>query len=274
MDGREATTVAGLAAFAGLPAALVATSTRAEDVCARARTTRSASAASLSAIGGDMVRARVTCARASRTPRKRSPCDLAGHRGRETWDPFDPFDSFGLVRDDWPNLPVCEPKLRCRFKAENDEDLVGCCPRTARIYQKVGIGQSGASVEPASELFPGEARSRRAACCTRSRVPGRRGGPDTRRWVVSGAMVGILRTPDSRGGGPSPYQEAPASARTYDWRRIDHTVRAIPTRSDFIRPRRRVRAVLPHKRRAIRGARPPIQHNFPTRFRPTARRAD
>ena len=39
-------------------------------------------------------------------------------------------------------------------------------------------------------------------------------------------------------------------------------------------PRRRVRAVLPHKRRAIRGARPPIQHNFPTRFRPTARRAD
>ena len=159
MDGREATTVAGLAAFAGLPAALVATSTRAEDVCARARTTRSASAASLSAIGGDMVRARVTCARASRTPRKRSPCDLAGHRGRETWDPFDPFDSFGLVRDDWPNLPVCEPKLRCRFKAENDEDLVGCCPRTARIYQKVGIGRSGASVEPRASYF----RVKRAA---------------------------------------------------------------------------------------------------------------
>ena len=67
-------TVAGLAAFAGLPAALVATSTRADDVCARARTTRSTSAASLSAIGGDMVGACVTCALASRTPRKRSPC--------------------------------------------------------------------------------------------------------------------------------------------------------------------------------------------------------
>ena len=112
-------------------------------------------------------------------------------------------------------------------------------PRTARIHQEVGIGRSGASVEPTSELFPGEARSRRAACCARSRVLGRRGDPDTRRWVVSGAMVGILRTPDSRGGGPSPYQEAPASARTYDWRRIDHTVRVIPTRSDFFRPRRR-----------------------------------
>ena len=147
-------------------------------------------------------------------------------------------------------------------------------PEDRPVYQEVGIGRSGASVEPASELFPGEARSRRAACCARSRVPGRRGGPDTRRWVVSGAMVGILRTPDSRGGGPSPYQEAPASARTYDWRRIDHTVRAIPIRSDFFRPRRRVRVVLPHKRRAIRGARPPIHHNFPTRFRPTARRAD
>lgn len=185
----------------------------------------------------------------------------------------DPFDFFGLVRDDWPNLPVCEPRLQCRFKAEFST-RIWLLPRTARIHQEVGIGRSGASVEPTSELFPGEARSRRAACCARSRVLGRRGDPDTRRWVVSGAMVGILRTPDSRGGGPSPYQEAPASARTYDWRRIDHTVRAIPTRSDFFRPRRRVRVVLPHKRRAIRGARPPIHHNFPTRFRPTARRTD
>ena len=38
-------------------------------------------------------------------------------------------------------------------------------------------------------------------------------------------MVGILRTP-AQDSGRSPYHETPGSTRTYDWRRIDHTVRA------------------------------------------------
>lgn len=42
-------------------------------------------------------------------------------------------------------------------------------------------------------------------------------------------MVGILRTP-AQDSGRSPYHETPGSTRTYDWRRIDHTVRAIPGR--------------------------------------------
>ena len=72
-----------------------------------------------------MVRARVTCARASRTPGNARPATSLGiggeKRGTKSF-------KFGLVRDDWPNLPVCEPRprlLRCRFKAEIfDEDLV------------------------------------------------------------------------------------------------------------------------------------------------------
>ena len=175
----------------GLPTVLVATSTRCRgDVCAHARATRSASAANLRAIEGDM------CARECRV---REPPPLVRKRFSTTLDAPRSINKF---------RPASQPK--------SDEDIVR--PNNWRVEAPVWTARE--------DEFPGEARCRRAACCARSRGPV---GEAVEAPRLGRTMVGILRTP-AQDSGRSPYHETPGSTRTYDWRRIDHTVRAIPGR--------------------------------------------
>lgn len=104
--------------------------------------------------------------------------------------------------------PASQPK--------SDEDIVR--PNNWRVEAPVWTARE--------DEFPGEARCRRAACCARSRGPV---GEAVEAPRLGRTMVGILRTP-AQDSGRSPYHETPGSTRTYDWRRIDHTVRAIPGR--------------------------------------------
>ena len=172
---------------AGLPTVLVATSTRCRgDVCAHARATRSASAANLRAIEGDM------CARECRV---REPPPLVRKRFSTTLDAPRSINKF---------RPASQPK--------SDEDIVR--PNNWRVEAPVWTARE--------DEFPGEARCRRAACCARSRGPV---GEAVEAPRLGRTMVGILRTP-AQDSGRSPYHETPGSTRTYDWRRIDHTVRA------------------------------------------------
>lgn len=128
----------------GLPTVLVATSTRCRgDVCAHARATRSASAANLRAIEGDM------CARECRV---REPPPLVRKRFSTTLDAPRSINKF---------RPASQPK--------SDEDIVR--PNNWRVEAPVWTARE--------DEFPGEARCRRAACCARSRGPGRRGGRGT-----------------------------------------------------------------------------------------------
>ena len=171
----------------GLPTVLVATSTRCRgDVCAHARATRSASAANLRAIEGDM------CARECRV---REPPPLVRKRFSTTLDAPRSINKF---------RPASQPK--------SDEDIVR--PNNWRVEAPVWTARE--------DEFPGEARCRRAACCARSRGPV---GEAVEAPRLGRTMVGILRTP-AQDSGRSPYHETPGSTRTYDWRRIDHTVRA------------------------------------------------
>ena len=107
-------------------------------------------------------------------------------------------------------------KFRPASQPKSDEDIVR--PNNWRVEAPVWTARE--------DEFPGEARCRRAACCARSRGPV---GEAVEAPRLGRTMVGILRTP-AQDSGRSPYHETPGSTRTYDWRRIDHTVRAIPGR--------------------------------------------
>ena len=169
----------------GLPTVLVATSTRCRgDVCAHARATRSASAANLRAIEGDMCAVpcagtRLSCGNGFQPP--------SMHLDRSTnfGQPASPKVTrilLGLIIGG--SRRQCGPRERTNFRVKRAAGE----PRVA-----LGVGVPVGEAVEAPRL-------------------GR-------------TMVGILRTP-AQDSGRSPYHETPGSTRTYDWRRIDHTVRA------------------------------------------------
>ena len=206
----------------GLPTVLVATSTRCRgDVCAHARATRSASAADLRAIEGDM------CARECRV---REPPPLVRKRFSTTLDAPRSINKF---------RPASQPK--------SDEDIVR--PNNWRVEAPVWTARE--------DEFPGEARCRRAACCARSRGPGRRGGRGTSSRAHHG---GHLANSRARFWSES----VPRDSRVDQNLRLEADrshgaceFRAFSTCRDFYRLSRGVRAFEPRSRRAIRGARQP-----------------
>lgn len=171
----------------GLPTVLVATSTRCRgDVCANARATRSASAANLRAIEGDM------CARECRVRELASRAETVFNHPRCT--------SIDQQISASPKRPA------------SDEDIVrliiGGSRRQCGPRERTNFRVKRAAGEPRVALGVG--------------VPV---GEAVEAPRLGRTMVGILRTP-AQDSGRSPYHETPGSTRTYDWRRIDHTVRA------------------------------------------------
>lgn len=175
----------------GLPTVLVATSTRCRgDVCAHARVTRSASAANLRAIEGDM------CARECR------------------------------VRE-----PACRAETLFQPPSMHLDQQISASPKgqqpVTRILLGLIIGGSRRQCVPRERT---NFRVKRAAGEPRVALGvGVPVGEAVEAPRLGRTMVGILRTP-AQDSGRSPYHETPGSTRTYDWRRIDHTVRAIPGR--------------------------------------------
>ena len=175
----------------GLPTVLVATSTRCRgDVCAHARATRSASAANLRAIEGDM------CARECRV---REPPPLVRKRFSTTLDAPRSINNFGQ--------PASPKVTRILLGL-----IIGGSRRQCGPRERTNFRVKRAAGEPRVALGVG--------------VPV---GEAVEAPRLGRTMVGILRTP-AQDSGRSPYHETPGSTRTYDWRRIDHTVRAIPGR--------------------------------------------
>ena len=154
-----------------------------------------------------------------------------------------------VVRKRFFNHPRCTSinKFRPASQPKSDEDIVR--PNNWRVEAPVCTARE--------DEFPGEARCRRAACCARSRGPGRRGGRGTSSRAHHGGHLANSRArfwsesvPRDSRVDQNLRLEADRSHGACDFR-------AFSTCRDFYRLSRGVRAFEPRSRRAIRGARQP-----------------